>query len=73
MVATEPMTGFEYRTDDRKVQQTRFGEKAVAVVNFSDTSYTDNRSGVVVPPTGYYVTDGKQWSETGNMKSLLSQ
>ncbi len=72
-VAGKPMTGFQYLTDDRHVQQTQFGEKAVAIVNFSDAAYTDSRSGVVVPPTGYYVTDGRQWSETGNMKTLLSQ
>jgi len=40
-LATESLTGFEWLTDDRLVQRTRFGDIVALTANFSGESYDD--------------------------------
>ncbi|MFZ0218877.1 MAG: glycoside hydrolase [Candidatus Aquirickettsiella sp.] len=41
MAGVEPLTAFDWQTDDHLVQQTQFGNRLILTANFSDKAYED--------------------------------
>ena len=60
-LALLPLAGFAWLTPDREVQETRFGEEAIVVANFSRRLYTYEGHGV--PPSSVLLL----WKKTGEV------